>query len=229
MIVLIAGMQRSGSTFSFNIAREMLIASGSVYQESQGSVCPVIERSGSAKHLILKAHAIDEVTCRMVQLGGIKVVCTIRKPEDAIASWMETFGFNLEDSIGHMREWIRMFGQLKDYALVVEYDDIDWHPFRAGRRIARHIRPDSGLFEIWSAVRRNAKAAVKEATDQLVKEDAGVIDIGFSHYNNVTFFHRRHISTLVSRSAPERISLDSVKIIRSELSEFLSPDGRLIW
>jgi len=31
MIVLVAGMPRSGSTFSFNVARELLLARGSVH------------------------------------------------------------------------------------------------------------------------------------------------------------------------------------------------------
>lgn len=229
MIVHIAGMQRSGSTFSFNIAREILQASGSVYQDPAESVYPVMERSRLADHVIMKAHAIDEITCRMAQLGAMKVICTVRKPEDAIASWLETFGLNLEESIGHMRAWVRMLGRLKNQALIVDYDEIDRHPFRAGRRIARYIRPDSGFLEAKRAVRRNTKAVVKQTTDRLAKEDSGVTDIGFSYYDSKTFFHRRHVSALISRGAAERISSESIAITHSELSEYPNPNGYLTW
>ena len=229
MIVFIAGMQRSGSTFSFNIAREILLARGSVYQEPHPSIYSVIERSGNADHVILKAHAVDDFTCRMAQLGTLKVVCTVRKPEDAIASWIETFGFSLEDSIGRMRDWIEMFGRLKDHALIVDYDEIDLRPYKAGRRIARYISPDAGYFEIRRAVKRNTKAVVKEATDRIANEGDEVTDIGFSYYHSATFLHRRHVSSLVSRGAAERISAESVITIRRELSDLLDHDGHLVW
>ena len=50
MIVLIAGMPRSGSTFSFNVVREILLARGSVYQESCEDVIGAVGRSGGTDH-----------------------------------------------------------------------------------------------------------------------------------------------------------------------------------
>ncbi|HEX6409545.1 MAG TPA: hypothetical protein VFZ88_03030, partial [Sphingomicrobium sp.] len=109
MIVFIAGMPRSGSTFSFNIARRLLEDRGSVYQEPTGDLLGAFERLGGAAHLLLKGHSADKVTLQLAQLGAMKVVCTVRKPADAIASWMTTFGFTLEQSLGHMEDWLRMF------------------------------------------------------------------------------------------------------------------------
>jgi hypothetical protein len=44
MTVLIAGMPRSGSTFSFNVARAMLIARGSIHQEANDDAPDVVTR-----------------------------------------------------------------------------------------------------------------------------------------------------------------------------------------
>ena len=99
MIVFIAGMPRSGSTFSFNIVRRLLEARGSVYQEPTDDILGALERAGDATHLLLKAHQADDVTLALIKIGAVKAVCTVRKPEDAIASWMTTFGFTLAESL----------------------------------------------------------------------------------------------------------------------------------
>lgn len=92
MIVLISGMPRSGSTFSFNMAREVLQARGTLQQ-------------------------------------------------------------------------------------------IDRHPWLAAWRIARFLYPVG-----------------------LSVSDGGVVDIGFSHCDRQTFFHRRHVTALQSRPAEQVLS-----------------------
>jgi hypothetical protein len=60
VIILIAGMPRSGSTFSFNVVREVLSARGSIYQEACEDVVGVVGRSGGADHVLVKTHNLDE-------------------------------------------------------------------------------------------------------------------------------------------------------------------------
>src|SRR5437764_605665 len=109
MIVLIAGMHRSGSTFSFNVVRELLQRRGGAYQEVCSSVTSAVERSDGSGHVLVKEHLFDDVTLRLVELGAVKAVCTIRRPEDAVASLMETFGLGLDESIAHIHRWLVMF------------------------------------------------------------------------------------------------------------------------
>jgi hypothetical protein len=53
------------------------------------------------------------------------------------------------------------------------------------------------------------------------------MNIGFSHYDKTTFFHRRHVSSLTAKQAGERIGLEAVSRIRRELKLFINDDGNL--
>lgn len=59
MIVLAAGMPRSGSTFTFKVVREIREPRGRVYHEASEDVLGAIHRSGGATHVIVKAHYYD--------------------------------------------------------------------------------------------------------------------------------------------------------------------------
>jgi hypothetical protein len=228
MIVFIAGMQRSGSTFSFNVVRELLERRGTIYQEPFPSAVSVVERSNGASHVLFKAHNADDVTLRLIELGAVKVVCTVRKPEDAIASWMETFGFHLDESIACMHDWLRMFVRLRDHALVVRYEQIDRQPWRAALRIARLVCPDARLMEVIQVARRYSKKNVKFMADEFVAEADNIKDISFSYYDTKTFFHRRHVSTLVPRLATDRIGEAAVSSIRRAFRAYIDENGNLL-
>jgi hypothetical protein len=175
----------------------------------------------------MKAHSVANNTFNLIRSGGIKVVCSVRRPEDAIASWMEAFNFGLDESIGHMTGWIESFERIRPYALVLRYEEIDRHPWRAVDRIAKHLCDDVSFAEVRQIAQLYAKDRVKLMADSLTLVDHGVQDIGFSYYDNRTFFHRRHISSLVSRPAVERIGSDSVSRIRDRLGRLVGPDGYL--
>lgn len=48
MIVFIVDMQQSGSTFAFNIVRDILLARGSLYQEASPRLVAELEKAGEA-------------------------------------------------------------------------------------------------------------------------------------------------------------------------------------
>ncbi|MBV9105341.1 MAG: hypothetical protein JO313_04885 [Verrucomicrobia bacterium] len=220
MIVFIAGMPRSGSTFSFNIARDVLRARGSVYQEAPPpNISEELARCGEAEHVLFKVHQLDESGLLLARSSAARVICTIRKPEDAVSSWMQTFDQSEEDSISVIRDWLRLYIMLKPFALTISYRTVDRHPFIAARRIMRFLVPNVRLTEIWQSARQHAKAEVKKRTDALSRDGQGIKDIGFSWYDAKTFFHRRHISSLKSRSASERLPRDQVQRIRAALAE----------
>jgi hypothetical protein len=100
----------------------------------------------------------------------------------------------------------------------MSYDTLDHHPFLAAQRIMRFLVPDVTLIHVWNSMRRHAKAKIKKRTDALNRDQLGVKDVGFSWYESNTFFHRRHVSSLTSRSALERLSPEQVKRIQAALS-----------
>ena len=226
MIVLIAGMPRSGSTFSFNVAREILSARGSVYQEACDDVLGVVGRSGGADHVLVKNHNLDEPSLALARAGAMRIIMTVRHVEDAMASWFEAFDAVPEPTaLSIMQHWICLFQQLRTKALIVPYKQIDRRPWLAVWRIARAICPTVYPSEAFAITRQLSKARIKRQTYMLPIEASGVIDVGFSHYDARTFFHRRHVSDLISRPAAQRLSSERLETIRAALGEDIAAAG----
>ena len=230
MIVAIAGMPRSGSTFSFNVARKILMARGSVYQEPQNDVVGAVCRSEGADHVLVKSHKLDEPSLALARAGAMRIVMTVRRVEDAMASWLEAFDAVPETvALEIMRDWLTMFRQLRSLALIVPYEQSDRRPWLAAWRIARAICPTAYPPEVLAITRQFNKSAMKRYADSLAPSDPGVFDAGFSYYDTETFFHRRHISSRLSRPAEQRLSSDRLLAIRSALAaEIVAADLPLI-
>src|SRR5271165_4773901 len=228
MIVFVAGMPRSGSTFGFNVARELLIRRGTVHQEQSASLLDTIDRSGGADHVLCHGHAADKATLRLVGLGVVKVVCTVRRPEDAIASEMECFGDTLDTCLEHVGNWFTMFERLRDRSLIVCYEQIDSRPRHAALRIAQHICPDYSPEELDQIARKYVKENVMRMTHTLRVDENRLYDLGHTYYNQQTFFHRRHVSALVSRPASERIGADAVSYVREAFAPYIDERGDLL-
>lgn len=226
MIVLLAGMPRSGSTFSFNVARELLLKRGSLYQEPHHDVLNVVCRSGRTDHVLIKCHNLDEPSLALARAGAMRIIITVRRVEDAVASWFEAFPAVPEAvAIQIMFDWLTMYRQLRSKALVVPYEQIDRRPLQAVWRIARAICPSARLTEILRISRRLNKAAVMARADALAVNDPNVFDGGFSYYDSATFFHRRHVSRLQSRTAEQRLSEEQLAMIRERLGDAIEAAG----
>ena len=218
MIVFLAGMQRSGSTFAFNVARDALRRRGIVHQQASSDFRSVLAAAGPVDHILVKAHGSDDFGIGLARYGAMRVICTVRRPEDAVASWIETFGFGETEAIEHMRQWLRLYAQIREVALTVRFKTIDRHPTFAAWRIGRHLFSNFGWREARAIARRHSKYAVKARTEQLERDGTEVQDIGFSWYDKATFFHRRHVSSLASRTAEERIGAEQLARIRKALA-----------
>jgi hypothetical protein len=233
VIVFIGGMQRSGSTFSFNVAREILRRRGGVYQETTPHVLEVVGQAAlktpRVRHVIVKAHSIDEPSMAVLRLGGIRAICTIRRPEDAVASYMDIFGMRLETAVEEIYDWIKGYARIRPFALTVRYDLIERFPLLAAWRIALYLCPSAIPVEVASIWRRHTKSAVKASTDNMKQDNPEVRDIGFSYYDANTFYHRRHVSSIKPRLAKTMLSEAEIAVIRERMSDFLDSRGDINW
>jgi hypothetical protein len=219
-------MPRSGSTFSFNVAREILSARGSVHQESCDDVVGAVVRSAVADHVLVKSHRLDESSLALARAGAVRVVMTVRRVEDAMASWLDAFSAVPEPvALQIMHDWLHLYRQLRTKALMVPYQQIDRRPWLAAWHIARAVCPTVLPPEVLAITRRLGKAAVKRKTDTLAIEDSGVIDAGFTYYDSRTFFHRRHVSDLRSRTAEQRLSPERLRSIQTALAPAIMAAG----
>lgn len=216
MVVVIGGMIRSGSTFSFNIVREILAQTGSVEISFANSIDSSVFSRADNQHFILKTHSPDEDILARIKNGSLHCVCTIRRPEDSIASFIRTFGFPLELGIESVKHWLDWYCPMSKLVLSIDYGIIDLHPRLAIARIIEYIGlgGDEALAE--ALAERYEKSTLKTRFDSLTNDER-TIDVGFSYYERETFFHRRHISSLNSRSAALDLSPIQIDQIRSEL------------
>ena len=211
MIVFIAGMPRSGSTFAFNIVRELLTARGTVHQEAIVSLAVALAEAPDAEHVIIKAHAADEATVDAVLSRRLRTICTIREPVDAVASWMEAFDPDLDRAIALFKAWFVLYELIRAHTLTVSYEQIDTNPLAAALDIGRYVVPSASEQEIEAIVARHTKAEVFARTRSLAKDAPGIRDVGFSYYDSATFYHRRHVASIETRTAADRIGAEAVE------------------
>ena len=137
MIVFLAGMQRSGSTFAFNVARDILERRGCTYHEASADIIGALSRAENVEHILLKAHDAGPICISLARQGAFGTVCTVRRVEDAVASWIETFGFSETEAIEHMRTWIALYREIRNSALTIPYTLIDRRPWLAAWRVGK--------------------------------------------------------------------------------------------
>jgi hypothetical protein len=224
MIVIIAGMPRSGSTFSFNIARELLSARGSVTWGSDNSL-PPDDALAASDHFILKSHHPDAAILARLAAGEVKAICTHRRPADAIASWAGTFGFSLDDSIAEMRSWMDWHRQQRGRTHDIDYAQIESDPLGVVLGIQSYLL---GATDDAEAGRLRA-AYDKQATFEKVvgmEKNERTVDLGFSYYDPQTFYHRRHVRSLATLTAEDSLTVDELAAVQSALAGYVDEQGR---
>lgn len=216
MIVVIAGMPRSGSTYTFNVARELLQMSRRGVNQITTNDFNEAMIEATNQNLIIKSHFPDETLLKLMSVGAVYCVCSYRSPEDAIASWMRTFDHPLEESIETVKTWLQHYEKIKPYALTVSYSTIDELPLKAILQIAFHLKIRLSLksyFNIWIKYRK------KKLFHSLktMPKDENTQDMGFTYFNKDSYFHRRHINAIKSEKASDLLSYEELNSIRQRL------------
>ena len=179
-------------------------------------------------HLIIKSHGPDSVLTALINKGATPCICTYRKPEDAIVSWMNTFGVALDDATRDLfRAWMIWHRALVFPVLNIDYEHIERRPLQAIHQIQKYLL---GKIDAKEALRLRAKydkARLKKQYEQL-PESSNTQNIGFSYYDKETFFHRRHISSLDEIAAVNALAPGQVAHIRQEFGDLVDKNGNYI-
>lgn len=224
MIVVIGGMYRSGSTYTFNIVRELLSVRGGAHVAAVDSLDKAFAEPSDKKHLVIKSHAPDFLCTRLIERGVLPCVCTFRKPEDAVASYVKAFGFDLESAVSVIRDWLKWHQTVSPYVLNISYETIDRHPLRAILGIQTYLLGRPRLVEALRLQQKYDKRRVKDTYDNLQEGDT-TKNIGFSYYDEQTFFHRRHIASLDSTRADGELNSEDLAMIHAQLKDFIDSNG----
>jgi len=226
MIVIIGGMHRSGSTFTFNIAREILANQGGVSIATADSLERGLASDDSVRNLIIKTHNPEPLITSLIKKEAFYCICTIRKPEDAVASWMRTFEHDFETSIAIIKSWLEWYRLVFNHVLQIDYETIDLYPLFAILRIQKYLVGRINLIDAIKLRRKYDKKRLKRHYDAL-KEAEGTINMGFSYYDSETFLHRRHISSIKSRPAQADLTYEQILFIREHLNGFVDQEGAI--
>lgn len=224
-IICISGMPRSGSTFSFNISREILSKYGDIfiiYTDSYEDVKELINK----KNLLIKSHNPDHIITNLIKTGEFTCICTIRKPEDAIVSLMGVFNLDLNNSIIAIGKWLRWYHGVARYALRINYKLLDLSPFISILMIQHYITGRSNIFEAFKLWRKYNKKNIKKYCDKL-EEGSNTKNVGFSYYDKETFLHRRHVSSLKSKVAQKCLTIEQINTIRQDLGDLVDKRGNI--
>ncbi|MDX8524482.1 hypothetical protein RFM68_08185 [Mesorhizobium sp. MSK_1335] len=223
MLVFVSGMPRSGSTYSYNVIKQAL--------SRRGGVASVLSdrraqfTSGQTAHAIYKAHDADDELIAFVRNGSVKSVCTIRKPENAVLSWLTMFDGEPAQVIDAvMLPWLRLYERIAAHSLVVSMDEIEGRRLRSTWKIGRYVCPDYSPIEWAKDCRDLSKRRISDLLKDVEDRKRKIVDGGWTYYDEETFFHRRHISDRSKFDTRPEVLAD----IRNRLAPWLDQNGNLI-
>jgi Sulfotransferase domain len=214
MIVVIAGMFRSGSTFTFNIVRELLL--GEVYVLSGNSIPNEELIRDRSRNLVILSHSPDDALMNKIRAGHAVCICTFRKPEDVIVSWMDTFGFSFGESVDMIRRWLEWRNSAQGLMLNLRYEDLMDRPQRAILMIQRSL---FGRIERRQATQLSARYnhARAERAREGKPDNMDAIDIRLTAHDPTMRSHPQHVSNALNAT--------QIAAVREALVNYVNADG----
>jgi hypothetical protein len=143
MLVVCNGMPRSGSTWSFNVALELMrsMDASEVYGGYDESLYSFFDKlPENAKHAVVKCHTLDMVGIGLAQVRAITLIYTWRNLADAAASFMLMFGVSFEHAIAVLDHSLDLYHfHRRNGALILSYEDLTQRAEESVQRVAAHI------------------------------------------------------------------------------------------
>jgi hypothetical protein len=148
MLVLCNGMPRSASTWSFNVAIELLRRAAAApvhggYDENAARFLKTAPQTAS--HLVLKSHLIDPVALTLARVGAASIIYTWREVADAVVSFMRMFEVDFDRAYAVIAESLELYRRHRrsGNALILSYPEITADHSNSVRRVADFLRLDA--------------------------------------------------------------------------------------
>jgi hypothetical protein len=216
MIVFCDGMPRSGSTWSFNVCRDLLESvSNHVYggyHERTEEWLPVM--GAGFEHAVIKTHLLDDAARALRRLGAAVSVYTHRDPCDAVVSCMMMFGQSFDAALQTLAAALDVwrFEAALRGCQEVPYAAIAVQPYKSVEAIARLLQTPCSpelIADVEQRTRPDEMRRLAAAVD-------GVL------YDPRTLLHRNHLRDGGTGYGRERLSQDQIAAI-GELTRSASP------
>lgn len=223
MIALCIGMVRSGSTWSYNVVRDLFetgnrpVSSGG-YKESFSDW--VMEVPGGRAGVV-KCHAVDEPTIETLKKSGhtVRAIFTYRGAGPAIASGIRAFGLDFDTLAGSVNAALRTYQSQRQHwpTLAVPYSAIG--TLEATKAIAAHFRLSLSEPDLKAVTVRHQPAVSRQRLQRVNWEASQGIYKGNGYtFHQDSLLHKTHFSD--PSAADERFELTAER--REMLTELLA-------
>ncbi len=205
MIVYCLGMQSSGSTWLYNIARELLLAADKQHVAFRVELYEHLldDRCFGTHDALLRGHTLESGMLRLLNLTGVKAVLSFREPRDAVASFVQRFGDYGAQFLPTCNDIARNLASLLSASQILNhisffYEDRFTEDLDSVRRLADFLGLSVAAVtqaEIFDKYRAGTVKAFIANIDKL-SEDRLFIDQARNAMDRETSFHRTHISDM---------------------------------
>ena len=225
MIVFCDGMQRSASTWAFNVCVKLLAAGPplariySVFHENAGELLSSLPLEYD--HLVVKCHHLDATAKTLIRTGAAKAVYTHREALDAIASYMLMFHRPFDEALGAIRDSLLLWRFQRDYpnCYTAGYAAIREAPRERTAEIARFLGLDLSADALGRVEAQTSFGAMKRVSDELGTQDPSqLIRVGGLAHDPQTLLHRHHLRDGGSGYGREVLSAEQQRLAADVLA-----------
>jgi hypothetical protein len=203
-LVVTAGRRGSGSTWVFNIVRELLIATRGeanvlgVFAEHRGECPSAALMAGRA--VVIKSHSGTRLFDDALIAAQADYILSIRDPRDAAISVHQRFGYPIEAAVILVLNDCRRLARLVAQGyLTLRYEDRFFDNPQTIEQIATRLGLTVSAPIMATIAQRYTSAAIQSFVGTLANLPAERVQItGNDHYDRVTHIHRFHIGDMRS-------------------------------
>jgi hypothetical protein len=203
-LILCTGLLRSGSTWSFNVCRELGQATARRHRQGFGSAYltePQLDffLNTQARSIpgptVLKTHGVGPVAQEWIRTGRAAVVCTYRDPRDCVASMLTFFGLDFATAARRIHadlEFLALYETSR--GLLIRYEEMMSHPLTQIERIATHLRIVVDRAELRRIDQvTNLQNSAKICRDLAGRDESQILRSGGHRVDPATSLHDNHI------------------------------------
>lgn len=228
MITLISGMMRSGSTWSYNVARictgimSDLIGTPYAVGYGDGDLLDKMVEDALSKNIlaVFKCHFPGEGTIKNLNKGKIANILTIRDPRDCVASRRQ-FQSNepFLDSVSKVKRCCAIVPKMRANTLIIRYEDMMKDTILHVKKIMGFYGMPTDEEDIVDMIHLTTSIEkAKEIAEEVPNRNFALDPLGH-RIDGETFLHENHIQGGATGKWEEELTVTEKMIVKENLHE----------
>jgi hypothetical protein len=190
-LILITGLHRSGTTWLFNITRQLLVAARHDFESiySDELTPEIIKSINNNKSIIIKTHFPHK---NLTEKADLIFAC-YRKPVDAINSYQKSFNVPLHEAKNTVSKSCRHLMNLEKKVVYFKYEDLFFNKVKTVKKISGLMClsiSDKGVFQ--SIFNQHTKEKIIQEISQLTENKIINSNDRIGSYDPIKHWHFNH-------------------------------------